>query len=90
MIVLKIVRINALWCPACLITNSNLDKLLKKYKNIDIESYDYDFDDVSKYNVGKTLPVLILYKNNKEIDRIIGEKSIKELEEKIGVYYEEV
>ena len=54
---MKIIKIGALWCPACLIVN----KHLKKIDNVDIVSYDYDFDEeiVKKYDVGKILPVLI-------------------------------
>ena len=33
---MKIVKISALWCPACLITNNNLNKLLEKYKDIEV------------------------------------------------------
>ena len=51
---------------------------------------DYDFDDEAlKYNVGNTLPVLIFMKGDKEITRLIGEKTEKELEEIVGVNYEE-
>lgn len=85
---MKIVKIGAMWCPACIITNQNLKKLLKKYDNIELESLDYDFDNVEKYNVGSVLPVLIIYKNDIEVIRLVGEKSYKDLEESIGVIYE--
>ncbi len=85
---MKIVKIGAMWCPACIITNQNLTKLLKKYDNIELESLDYDFDNVEKYNVGSVLPVLIIYKNDIEVIRLVGEKSYKDLEESIGVIYE--
>ena len=72
---MKIIKIGAMWCPACLITNNALDKINKDY-NIEIDSLDYDFDEeeVSKYNVGETLPVLVFIKDGKEVDRLIGEK----------------
>ena len=78
---MKIIKIGAMWCPACLITNNNLDKIKEKY-NIDIDSLDYDFDEdeVKKYNVGEILPVLIFIENVKEVDRLIGEKTYKEIE----------
>lgn len=87
---MKIVKISAIWCPACLITNNNFNKFIKKYKNIEVINLDYDFDDIEKYNVGGTLPVLIIYKNDKEIKRLVGEKSYKEIEESVGVLYEEI
>lgn len=87
---MEIIKIGALWCPACLITNNSLSKVMKKYPNIKITNLDYDFDDeVLKYNVGNTLPVLIFMKGDKEITRLIGEKTEKEIEEIVGVNYEE-
>ena len=88
-IILKIIKVGALWCPACLITNNALDKIKKNY-DIEIENLDYDFDEeeVKKYNVGETLPELIFIKDNKEIDRFIGEKNYKEIEGGIKKYEE--
>lgn len=87
---MEIIKIGALWCPACLITNNNLDKVLEKYPNIKLINLDYDFDDeVEKYDVGKTLPVLIFKKDGKEITRLIGEKTIREIENVVGDNYEE-
>ena len=75
---MKYIMISALWCPACLITNSAVDKLVDE-KHIDIEKLDYDFDDISKYNVGKILPEIIVFDKDKEVGRIIGEKNYNEL-----------
>ena len=86
---MKIIMISAIWCPACLITNNSLNKFKKRYKNVDVTNLDYDLDDIKEYDVGTTLPVLIIYKDNKEVKRLIGEKSLKELEENLGVFYEE-
>lgn len=78
---MKIIKIGAMWCPACLITNKHLDKIKENY-NIEIDSLDYDFDEdeVNKYNVGETLPVLIFIKDDNEVDRLIGEKDYKDIE----------
>ena len=86
---MKIIKIGAMWCPACLITNNALDKINKDY-NIEIDSLDYDFDEeeVSKYNVGETLPVLVFIKDGKEVDRLIGEKEYKDIEGVIKKYEE--
>jgi thiol-disulfide isomerase/thioredoxin len=84
---MKYIIISALWCPACIITNSALDKIVEE-RHINIEKLDYDFDDISKYNVGKVLPEIIVFKNDKEIGRIIGEKSYKELNTEIDKYEE--
>ncbi len=77
---MKLVKVSAMWCPACLIMRSRMDKL-----NLDIEQveYDYDLDDdiVKNYNVGDILPVFILFDGDKELRRLIGEKSEDELKE---------
>ena len=81
---MKIVKIGALWCPACLIVNKSILKLKEEY-NLIVEEYDYDFDEeeVKKYSVGSTLPILIFYKDNKEYKRLIGEVSKEKIEEVI-------
>lgn len=82
---MKIVKISAVWCSACLITNANFDSVIKDYPDIEVLNYDYDFDEeVSKYNVSNILPVMILFKDGEEIRRMVGEKSKKEIKDFIG------
>ncbi len=80
---MKIIKITSLGCPSCIIMNGILDEVSKDYK-IDVLEYDYDFDDIEKYNVGKTLPVLIFINDDKEIARLIGEQSKEKIIEIIG------
>lgn len=79
---MKIVKITSTWCPSCLIMNNVFNKINKKYPDLEVITYDYDFDEemVSKYNVGEILPVLIFMEDDKEIGRLIGEKSFDEVE----------
>ena len=77
---MKIIKISALWCPACLITNKAIDKI-KEEQNLD---YDFDEDEVKKYNVGTTLPVLIFMNQDKELFRLIGEKNYEEIMKAVG------
>ena len=78
----KLVVISAVWCPSCLVMSKYLKKIKENF-NIEIEKLDYDFDEeeVKKYNVDKKLPVLILLEDEKEIKRITGEKDYNEIEE---------
>ena len=71
--------ISSVWCPSCLIMHPRYEELSKKY-NLELINYDYDVDTdvVNKYNIGDVLPVCIILKNE-EVNRIIGEKSTKEL-----------
>ncbi len=78
---MKLIKFSALWCPSCLIMNGRINKIINKY-NLECVEYDYDVDTdkVDTYKVGDILPVIIIENNNKEIIRIIGEKSDKELD----------
>ncbi len=83
---MKIIKINAMWCPGCLISKSIWSDIEKMYPNFEYVSLDYDLDEeeVSKYNVGDILPVVIILKDNEELKRIIGEKTKKEILEELS------
>ena len=77
---MKLIKISAMWCPACLIMRSRMSKL---DLNIEQVEYDYDLDEdiVKNYNVGDILPVFILLDDDKEVGRLIGEKTEEEVKE---------
>ena len=79
----KIIVISAVWCPSCLILKKDLKKVRNDYPTLEIETLDYDFDseDVKKYNVGDKLPVIISFIDNQEVKRLIGEKNYDEIVE---------
>lgn len=81
---MRVVKINALWCSACLVMNKVWKKIEDKY-NFEVLQLDYDIDEdeVKKYNVGEVLPVFIFFDGDKEILRAIGEKSEKDFLELI-------
>lgn len=86
---MKIIKISAIWCTGCLITNKNLKKIKEEYPTIEIIDLDYDMDEdeVQKYNVGKIIPVLIFEKDNVEVQRLVGEKKYQEIKEVVeGVF----
>lgn len=76
---MKIVKINSLGCPSCIIMNKVFNKIKEKY-TFELEEYDYDFDDVEKFIPGNILPIYIFYKDDKETNRICGEHKIEEIE----------
>ena len=81
---MKIVKISAIWCGACLIMNKVWNKLKEDYKFEDIElDYDMDEDEVKKYDVGNNIPVFIVYDGDKEITRVTGEFNEEEFIEKL-------
>ncbi|MDD3187256.1 MAG: thioredoxin family protein [Bacilli bacterium] len=78
---MKLIKIGASWCSACLITNSRFYEVIKNFPDIEVIEYDYDFDnfEIEKYNVGKVIPVFILEKDGEVISRLVGERSKKEM-----------
>lgn len=80
---MKLIRVSSSWCVSCIITKKAWDELKEIYDCIE---YDYDMDEelLKNYNVGNILPVIIIEEDNQEIDRIIGEKSKKEILEIIN------
>lgn len=87
---MKIIKIGALWCPACLIVNNNLKRIKSNYSLLEIIEYDYDFnsDDILKYNVGNILPVLIFQDDSEnELSRLIGEKTYDNIRIEVDRWY---
>ena len=80
---MKFVRISSTWCVSCIIMNKLWKKLKDKYNNFEYVELDYDMDDIDEYNAGEILPIIIIYKENVEVKRIIGEKSEKEFFEEV-------
>ena len=78
---MKVIKIGAMWCPACIIMNNYWKDIKKENQNLEFLEYDLDMDeeDVMKYNVGDILPVIILLDNDKEIKRLVGEKTKEEV-----------
>jgi thiol-disulfide isomerase/thioredoxin len=78
---MKIIKIGAVWCPGCIIMHKKWNKIAEIHPEIDFEEFDFDMDEdeIAKYNVGDTLPVAILIKDDKEVSRLIGEKNEKDI-----------
>ncbi len=80
---MKIVKISAIWCGACLIINKDWKRFKEKYQFEAVElDYDIDEDEVQKYFPGDVLPVFIFFSSSKEVARLVGEVSFEDLEGK--------
>lgn len=82
---MKIIKIGAMWCPACIVTNKFWNDF--KNENSDIEFVDLDIDldeeEANKYEDLDVLPVVIAEIDNKEVKRLVGEHSKQEYEQLI-------
>lgn len=87
---MKVIKVSALWCSSCIIVNNYWYKLIELYPNFEFIELDLDFDEeeVKKLSIGSKLPEIIIFKDNREIKRIIGEKSKEELESELNEIYE--
>ena len=79
---MELILITAVWCTSCLIMKPRYQELAKKHRITNFTELDFDMDEekVDHLNIGHTLPVCIIIKEEKEVKRIIGEKKTKEIE----------
>ena len=79
---MKVIKIGAIWCPACIIMNNFWNEIKEDNNNLEFEELDIDMDEeeVKKYNIGDILPVIVLEENDTEIKRLVGEKSKEEIQ----------
>lgn len=87
-LVIKIIIISAVWCPACLIMHSRYEKIKELFPDFEYINYDFDLDEdiVNQYSIGEILPVLIILDNEKELTRVVGEKTVEQISEMLECY----
>ena len=85
---MKIVTINSMWCPACIIMHKVWKEVEDNHKDIEFINYDYDMDEdiVKTFNPGSILPITIFMVDDKEVDRLNGEKKVSEINDIISKY----
>ena len=79
-----IIKCSATWCPPCKAMKPLYEQLAQELQEkIMFFELDTDqFDDTRKLNI-RGIPVFILYRNGKEISRIVGARTYKELKEEV-------
>lgn len=73
---MKLIKITAVWCPACIVMNLRWPKIINECRWLEAVDYDFDQDKdvIAKYNIGKEIPVFIfLDKEGNEFLRLDGE-----------------
>lgn len=86
---MKIIKIGAIWCPGCLVMKKTWKSILEQYPNLNLMELDMDMnsEEVTKYNPGNVLPVIIfLDDKDNELERLIGEQKEKDITEIIDKY----
>lgn len=85
---MRIVRIGAIWCPGCLIMKNRWSTIEQKNQEHIYEEYDYDQEEeyCKSLQIGSKLPVVIFFDGEKELGRLTGEKTEKELYKALDEY----
>jgi len=67
------VKFGAAWCGPCKKLEPQLEKMEKEFSNIEFISVDIDnISYLAKQYQIRSLPTLVLFKNGKEVKRVIG------------------
>ena len=78
------IQFSATWCGPCKTLTKTIDSNAEK---LSVEFYKVDLDDnsdlASEFNI-KSVPTILLFENGLETKRIIGLKSIEQLQEFTG------
>ncbi len=84
---LVVVDFFAEWCMPCLMLAPVIESLAKKFKEIKFIKINIDSNQklARNYEVS-SIPCLIIFKEGKEIDRLIGFRSAEDIEKKIKEY----
>lgn len=92
---MKILKFHSDTCCACQSLCKKLDEIVKKHPGIELEEVDctcyvqgvlVESSKRMQETDVWTLPTLVLYKDGKEVDRVVGNVPIEIVEEKINKY----
>ena len=79
---MKVLKFGAEWCSGCIVMRPRWKEIESELPWLKTEYYDYDKDKemVEKHKINQNLPTFVfLDKDDKEITRLSGEPSKKEL-----------
>lgn len=79
---MKVLKFGAVWCPGCLVMRPLWQEIEKEIPDLQTEYFDFDNDKeaVKEWNIDETLPAFVFIdRNEKELFRLQGERSKKEL-----------
>ncbi len=75
------------WCGPCLMMGPIYEKMAKKFSNLKFYKINTEehMEHASRYNVSG-IPCIIVFKNGKEIERLVGFRPQKAFEEALSKY----
>lgn len=77
---INFVKFAATWCSPCKMIAKNIDKIKTEFPEVKFQEVDVDDDpDIAKNYKIKSVPTVIVFKDNEEIIRLIGAVKIDAL-----------
>lgn len=78
---MHVVVLTAMWCHSCLFMKKTLRAFEANHPEWSFEFLDIDLDEKAKqYPLGKVLPIVLFHKEGHEVLRLVGEKTLNQLE----------
>ncbi|MAG02001.1 thioredoxin [Candidatus Pacearchaeota archaeon] len=84
---LVLVDFFAEWCMPCLMLSPVIEELAEEIKEVKFVKVNVDDNKIlaGKYGIS-SIPCMILFKDGKEVDRLIGNQTAEDIESKIRGY----
>ena len=84
---LKVMYFSAPWCGPCKMFKPVFNEVVEKFDDIDVEQINVDENqDLSKEHAIRSIPAVVMLKDDKEVFRNVGVMSKSELKSKIEKY----
>lgn len=82
---MEILDFYADWCGPCQMMKPIMEEFEKAHPEVKVTAVNMDEDEemVDKYGVS-SIPCIVLLKDGKEVDRVVGIQPLKKLEKMIG------
>jgi len=82
----KVLYFSATWCAACFIIGPLLERIAEEHPEIEFHKIDVDDDfEVANYYNVQGMPTLIYMQEGKEVARVVGPLTRKDILEGLGI-----
>lgn len=84
---IKIIDFYAQWCAPCKVITPILEEIKKEFPNVQIDKIDIEEnDEVAEYYNIRNIPTLLFFKDDVQVDKIVGAVKKEKIVETIKLY----